>query len=95
MKAIIKINYLDEINRRLMSSNLSQPIYKVKLKYFTRRNNEKNDYRYIVASSKEDAERKMLLAINEYNREYSHRAFLNVEILSSKHVGYADFKIVA
>ena len=95
MKAVIDINYLDEVNRRLMSSYLSEPVYKVKLRYFTRRNNEKKDYRYIVAPSKEDAERKMLLAINEYNEQYPHRALLNVEILSSKHEGYADLKIVA
>lgn len=93
-KATIDINYIDDINRKLMTSSIAESVYRVKIKYFTRRNNEKTDYRYIVSQTKEEAEKKMLSAIEEYNKEYPHRALLNVEILRSKHVGYADLRIV-
>ena len=57
-------------------------VYKIKFKYLTKRNNQKEREVLVKANSEFEAKKSFWIWIQDYNEKFSYRAYLNVSILS-------------
>lgn len=78
-----------DFNDKSINQNISLDVYKAEYSYKTIRGNKKENHKYIMANSHEEAKFLFFDEINSFNRENAHRAISNVRLLGTAYLGKA------
>lgn len=77
----------DDFKMKYIHQDIRINAYKISYSYKTTRENRKENHRYLLASSYEDAKVDFINYINDFNRNNEHRKVSNVKILGTVYIG--------
>lgn len=78
---------LHDISLKLIPTKINLNIWEVKYSYKTKRGNQKENHKYVIADDGTDARIDFINYIDKFNNENQHRSLSNVKILDVKYVG--------
>jgi hypothetical protein len=78
---------IEDIKSKLIPENLKLTYFRIEFSYKTIRGNNKENIKYIRAIDTDDARFKFIEYINQFNKDYSFRPYLNAKILKCAEEG--------
>lgn len=78
---------LHDISLKLIPTKIKQNVWKITYSYRTKRGNNKENHKYVIANDGIDARIDFLNYINEFNESNKHRSLSNVKILEVSYNG--------
>lgn len=81
---------LHDISLKLIPTKIKHNVWKIIYTYKTKRGNNKENHKFVIANDGTDAKLDFLNYINEFNKNNQHRTLSNVKILDVNYAGQLE-----
>ena len=78
---------LHDMSLKLIPTVIKHSVWKIRYSYKTKRGNNKDNYKYVIAPDGVDAKISFLNYMENFNKNNPHRALSNVKILETNYKG--------